>query len=884
MGIMLDLRPRRHTVLCAVLTALLSALPSVCIAAAPYDLHLGWEKDPTTGITISWETSAPTRSIVQFGQGPGYGLTAEANPGIFHNVPLTGLEPNRTYHFRFGDGVEWSGDHTFRTAPRQGPFTFLVVGDTLADLPDTSWPSVAGLLNRTEGAFILHTGDLVLSGSHPESWHDFFELEGSPAWTRPLMPCMGNHEENAQIYFDQFALPDAEQWYSFDYGNAHFVSLSTENDLRGPQLAWLREDLSSTNATWKIVYFHKPPYCSSGGWENVRKTWCPLFDAYHVDLVFNGHIHVYERTKPIRNGTVAESPLNGTIYIIAAGGGAHLGSVTRQSWIAREGSFHHFLKLSVDGNTLTCQAILPNGSIADSFTITKPALPDLAIGPVRASPTYPRPGERAEISIWAWNRGTGPSPPFNASVHAGGTTTRVAFPALVPGESALEKASWAAPWEGEFNLTVVLDEGGAVDEGANEDNNRKTIALCVSEPKPDLAVVAVEASNPRAREGDEVTFTAEIANTGRADAASFNVSFETNPEDFSDTQHVELLRAGQTIRVQSRKWKAKSGRFDVVVRADAGDSLQEYVEENNLSLPFYILDFAGEGPASYPRGCVEGKGIVIRYNATAGKLPPDTPCCTILWGINGWKTSGSELWPPGSATTGPLVETPMERGVDGLWYVTLPTDQRTGTVQFKFRDRHMMGRNWDDNEGKGWAMGLRGWMEGKLEDLRLAMAEAKCIGYNTSEYESLLQSARSCLDDGVYLPCSEGIDNATRALRSIVIRNEIQQGWALLDQAKAMSLDVAGAQRLLERASDQLEEGLIDPARYSVETATSLLRNMIKAVPETGKVAGLLLLSLFIAVASSRSNATACCFRGSRKDGSRGCKKAAFPQPRQKRA
>ena len=127
-------------------------------------------------------------------------------------------------------------------------------------------------------------------------------------------------------YLDIFTLPtDAEaggvpsgteQYYSFDYGNVHFVSLDSQLTARDPdQLAamkaWLIDDLSSNTSDWTIVIFHHPPYSKGanhdsddtekvGGFDMpqqwMREAFVPVFDKYGVDLVYNGHSHSYERS------------------------------------------------------------------------------------------------------------------------------------------------------------------------------------------------------------------------------------------------------------------------------------------------------------------------------------------------------------------------------------------------------------------------------------------------------------------------------------------------------------------------------------------------------------------------------------------------------------
>jgi hypothetical protein len=138
-----------------------------------------------------------------------------------------------------------------------------------------------------------------------------------------LWPSYGNHDADSADattqtgpYFDLFTLPTAgeagglpsgtEAYYSFDYGNVHFVVLDTcESDLAlgSPMLTWLELDLAATAQDWLIAYFHHPPY-SKGGHDSdvdlpmieVRQNVVPIFDDYGVDLTLTGHSHGYERS------------------------------------------------------------------------------------------------------------------------------------------------------------------------------------------------------------------------------------------------------------------------------------------------------------------------------------------------------------------------------------------------------------------------------------------------------------------------------------------------------------------------------------------------------------------------------------------------------------
>jgi hypothetical protein len=182
-------------------------------------------------------------------------------------------------------------------------------------------------------------------------YYFFCPPKGGPR-AGPWMTPLGADEAVAAKFkaaaVDSYPYIDA---YSFDYGPAHFVVL---NDNKGmaiespAYLKWLRDDLLSTKASFKIVCFHIPPFHSSKQHytEQQMRPLQPLFEECGVDLTFGGHVHNYQRTVPLKfapegvkdkkgrvNGKftldmafdgVKNTRPAGVIHIVAGGGGAKL--------------------------------------------------------------------------------------------------------------------------------------------------------------------------------------------------------------------------------------------------------------------------------------------------------------------------------------------------------------------------------------------------------------------------------------------------------------------------------------------------------------------------------------------------------------------------------
>jgi hypothetical protein len=307
--------------------------------------------------------------------------------GYIHDTELTNLNPDTIYYFICGsDTTGWSAEKKFRTAPTHPTsINFIVACDCRTNIADRDMMMRAMI--PFNPSFFLLGGDIVEVGTTQSLWDDFFTkyesiMVDSNGFTIPIVPAIGNHEGNAINYYDQFALPNNEQWYSLDYGDLlHMIILSTETTVTGTQQSWLQSNLaSSTSYMWKLALFHQPPYCAgSTHYSNidVRNAWCPSFDQYHVQITVAGHNHNYERSLPVYNGAIVPSYSSGTMYVTSGSFGAPLRASGTDWWTAYSESIYEFCVIKMFSNkTMTYDAknnlgaTLNNGG--EFITVTTP--------------------------------------------------------------------------------------------------------------------------------------------------------------------------------------------------------------------------------------------------------------------------------------------------------------------------------------------------------------------------------------------------------------------------------------------------------------------------------------------------------------------------------
>lgn len=354
----------------------------------PFQVHLSWAFEPSTSMSIVWRTDGETfATMAQFGVDASYGgeaegrsfqLTADPEFGRIHELHLCGLTPGTTYHYRVGGEGHWSADYTFTTAPAPGTaqaFRFAVAGDSRDN--QALWGQGLDAIEALGVDFYMFTGDAVDLGSNTREWDAWFEAGAGHLEYRPILMAHGNHEFNVQPYYALMAQPGNEQWFSFDYANAHFVvlndTIATQGDLE-VQRDWMQADLAATTVPWRFAFHHIPAYssCTTHGSDlTLQELWSPVEEAGGVAIDFTGHNHNYERSHPLRDGAQVWAA-DGTTYVVAAGAGADLyNNDLSNAFTAVANVTNHFVLIDVDGGDLELTAYDLAGNVIDSTTMAR---------------------------------------------------------------------------------------------------------------------------------------------------------------------------------------------------------------------------------------------------------------------------------------------------------------------------------------------------------------------------------------------------------------------------------------------------------------------------------------------------------------------------------
>lgn len=524
-----------------VLAASAATAEAQTVTRGPY-----LQRGSHNSVVVRWRTDVATNSRVRHSTSLTGTFTNvdHSTSTTEHVVTVTGLAANTKYFYSVGStsAVLTGPDANtfFVTAPNPGvakSTRIWVVGD--AGTNDSSQRAVRDAYYAFTGTrhtdLWLMLGDNAYNDGTDAEYQNavFGSTNAYAAMLRKsvLWSTMGNHEGHTADsltqsgpYYSIFTFPTSgeagglasgtEAYYSFDYGNLHFICLESYQ-VPGNSSAfttmknWLTNDLNSTTREWIVAFWHHPPY-SKGSHNSdtesqmvrMRTDVNPILEAGGVDLVLSGHSHAYERSFLIdghyglSTTFTAAMKLDGgsgrdpAPYQKGAGTPAHDGAVyavAGSSGKISGGSLNHpamFISLNnlgslvidVDGSRLDARFLRENGTVADWFAVVKgtpPApLPAVTIaatdasaseaGPNSGTFTITRTGSTAASLLV--NVTTG------GSASGGGDYAAIASPVTIPAGSATKTVAVApvddAAVESAETVVLTIATGASYNVGS----------------------------------------------------------------------------------------------------------------------------------------------------------------------------------------------------------------------------------------------------------------------------------------------------------------------------------------------------------------------------------------------------------------------------------
>ncbi len=387
-----------------------------------------------------------------------------------YNAGLTGLSSGNTFIYRIlKNNKEVFSAQGQSPKPNEQPYRFVVIGDIAAETKEQK--ALAKRIYESKPDFVAVPGDIVYESGLVSEYREKFwpvynadvaSAEGVPIMRSvPWMAAVGNHDADSRnldnkpdalAYFMYWSQPlngpnnkegsatvpllsgsniNKNAFYTaagdayprmtnfgLDYGNAHWTVLDADTYMDwtdSTMKAWVKNDLvQSKSATWHFVMFHHPGFNSSieHAEQQQMRLLAPIFEEGNVDIVFNGHVHNYQRSFPMKfapakNGTLltggkdgktirgrvvpglwaldknfngqTNTKANGVIYIVTGAGGRDLYNPEQEArpetWQPFTNKFisivHSLTVADVKGNSIIIQQLTAEGKVLGSFTITK---------------------------------------------------------------------------------------------------------------------------------------------------------------------------------------------------------------------------------------------------------------------------------------------------------------------------------------------------------------------------------------------------------------------------------------------------------------------------------------------------------------------------------
>ena len=311
------------------------------------------------------------------------------------------------YMYRIKCGSKKSTKLPFTSPPQLGsrsPVRLFAFGDHGTDREARrTLDAMVNVTRFKDYDMVIHLGDIsYANGEDTEYEWDVWGDMVQPLTSQiPYMVTPGNHEideddsggELGIAYRKRFYMPmtfrgsRSEYWYSWDYGQIHFVSVSTSHSDNRIQQQWIANDLRNAArrrhiTPWIIVVGHDPPYSHNTyhySHGDLRDWLDPLLVTYKVDLGLWGHNHGYERTYPIADSDVVQRNYQNAqapVHVICGAAGKDLYDCWKDNSrysAFQEGRTWGYCTVEVTSASMAKIQFVNsfNGRIVDTFTLTK---------------------------------------------------------------------------------------------------------------------------------------------------------------------------------------------------------------------------------------------------------------------------------------------------------------------------------------------------------------------------------------------------------------------------------------------------------------------------------------------------------------------------------
>ena len=388
------------------------------------------QKMSQNGVVVMWQTPKEEKGCVHYGEKKLDKEVCEDETTQYHRVEITDLQKETRYRYSV-DAVSIKVDNSGRSFETLNDDTnrtqrIWVQGDS-GNFNSAQQENYKAMMNyvgddKKIDTWLMLGDNAYRSGTQKQFNRGLFNAFSEMLKRHVVWPVIGNHDARRWAFYDIFEFPTkgesggvasgSESYFSFENGNVHFVLLDSQTvdrDDDGEMAEWLKKDLSANQKLWTIVIFHHPPYTkgshdsdsyydSRGRMVQMRENIVPILEKYDVDLVLNGHSHVYERSL-LSHGQYGYSdtfvaakhvvqndlhtyhkcnkkvPYSGTIYNVAGSSSENTTGINpfneKHPMMPISFFTSGTLLITVKGDILKVEMLMRNGEILDTYIISK---------------------------------------------------------------------------------------------------------------------------------------------------------------------------------------------------------------------------------------------------------------------------------------------------------------------------------------------------------------------------------------------------------------------------------------------------------------------------------------------------------------------------------